>query len=283
MNRIAAGIALGVIASAGAAQGQFTYPINGFSGTEPGLEVSSIQSIRWDGNAVNQQFSFGESSSFFSFNQFLTQPTRTEISETIALDTTAYPSIDRYESSKTFAGETSDTRLEISWDTEYWVDLTDTPDLATGNPFVVMRPVGQETLRGSVLRFDEDTRIRISFDTSVGGTVGAGRDFGTAGAVDNSVLFSFDGDAIPNAFTAGAGEATDLGSSFVVEFDVLAGADLNIGFTMDNDLNRPAILDDGLRHINQWNRGSLVIEVVPAPASAGVLAMGGLVAVRRRR
>jgi len=276
MNRTTTGIALGLAALSGTAQGQIQY-VAGFSGT--GIQFTTVHNVEWDGNARVRQFPFGESLPIVSTSDFL-QPTYTSLQESYVLDTTNYPSINQIESTYEFAGETTDTRFEFSWDTETLADFADTID-TVNNTVMALRPINMDGPSGWTLRFAEDTRIKITFNAELSGMVG--RDFGTTGAIDNSALFSFGGDAIANAFTAGDGIANDIGSSFMAEFDVLAGTDLDIDMWLDNDQLRDAVLVDGLRDWHQVNRGSLVVEVVPAPASLGVLAMGGLAATRRRR
>jgi len=276
MNRMTVGVALGVLASAGVAQGQIEYGPT-FMGS--GVDIQSIYGVQWDGNPFDLQFNFGTSSPIISSNLFL-QPTRTVIQDSYNVDATNYSSIEQLNSSVEFAGETASERFELSWDTSIQYEFADTISPADTTLGLFTTHMGSPS--GLTLDITEDTRLRITFDADLSGMLGA--ELGGSGAVSNLAFFGFGGSAVPNAFTAGDGIATDVGSSFMVEFDVSAGTDLDIDFWLDNSVSSAdAVLVDGFTQLNQINRGSLVIEVVPAPASAGVLAMGGLVAVRRRR
>jgi hypothetical protein len=275
MNRKTTGIALAAIALAGAAQGQIDY--NTASGPDD-IEVESYVYTEWDGG-FEFHTSFGTDFGYLDTEEFF-KPTRTTIVDNFNLNAADYPSIDQLDSKVELTGETRSDFFEFSWDLAYRADFADSIDTSGASELFIstVRTYGPQGIR---LRFDEDAEIRISLDVELGGMVG--EELGSAGVLSNLAVFTFGGDALPNAFSAGAGVANDLGSSFTGDFDVAAGDELDLTFWIDNFMETGAVLTDGFTDLDQTNRGTLTIEVIPAPASASLLALGGLVASRRQR
>ena len=274
MNRKTTGIALAVIASAGIAQAQIAY---GPGAGVTGVQIPTYSFVDMDGNTAFHP-GFGTDVGVIETGAFLL-PTRTTLQDSFDLDTTGFASIDQLQTSAEFTGETRPDYFEFSWNTEIHTDFADVINSSGASLFI--DPIATLGSQGLSIGFTENTRIRISLDMEVTGQVG--ETLGSAGSLSNLAQWSFSGSGLPNAFTAGVGVASNLGASFTGEFDVLAGQIVNMDFWIDNFAENDAIFVDGFTDLDQINRGSLIVEVVPAPASVGVFALGGLITSRRRR
>ena len=250
---------------AGTAAGQFS----------AGFGLTSFQSfdgIGVDGSPLTFYSNYNGAYNIDKDDIFL--PERTLISNSFVADTSALPSIDSMQTMTTVAGQSSDTRFELSWDLSADVDLGDTFDPAGRLQTAPLRGAG-----GGRLLLTEDAQVRITVDFGAIGMVGEGL---ANGSVNNFAEITFGGD-VPSPFTTGYGRAVNVPSGFSIDFDIDAGEEILFGWDMNFSVD---ILDGQTNGLTGWNQaafGSMVIEVIPAPASFSLLAIGGFCATRRRR
>lgn len=134
------------------------------------------------------------------------------------------------------------------------------------------------TLRlGTIVTVESDSRLRFEFDaaSSFTGEIEAADHF-----LNSFVSGEFSNSSIFADFQGGFGN--DFSNpSFAFEIDVAAGSTFD--FVLDLNF---LVATFGVGSGFDWNHstsGSVSISVVPAPASAGVLGLAGIMAARRRR
>lgn len=199
---------------------------------------------------------------------------RTVISNTFVADTAGLPSLDSMQTMTTIAGQASEDRFELSWDLSADVDLG-----ANFDPNGQLQTVPMRGEGGAHIRLENDARLRMTFSSSASGLVGENL---AGGSVNNYAELTFGGD-VPNPFSTGFGRVVDVPNGFVVEFDAQANDQISLDWDINFSVDIFNGQTNGLAGWNQASMGSVVIEVIPAPASGSLLALAGLAAARRRR
>lgn len=194
--------------------------------------------------------------------------TRTHFGSTIDLDANPFPSIASVSSSLSSYVQASASRFEFSWDFSTNGALSaplDPSNDSAGSSFAGFARMD--------IAFTEDTLIRIRI-------AGIGSDFAISDTNGGSFTVGEDPNSpiVPLAYSAGEPDnAFDLPLDF--EFGVEAGDVLDVDFIFQVS----TFTDEFPTTWDRSQAGHIIIEVVPTPASAAVLACGGLLATRRRR
>lgn len=254
-NRILTAAAVAA-ASAGVSHAQLSYQ----GANQPNERLEQFAGFVQDGQPAQLVSTVFEATDLYTLGRSVF-----EFSPTF--DTSSAPQIEAFELDSRVITETSSDRFEVTWDATYSGRVSSLDGLILAHD-----PIEFDT--NLLVVVDTDTRLRISWESDTRGPLGDG-------SLDQNFAELSIGGGPLSGFNFGYGSSGFNEGNFSFEIDVAAGDELVFDLEVESYYNTNSDTS-----VLEWDRrsfGSFVIEVIPAPSTAALLGLGGLVAARRRR